>query len=193
MGKRLVDAEIDDDGTGEKDAPTHRLGRREAVQLFKQSQLRGIGRDGHQEQRRQRIESVAMLSHVAKLSLLGSPRPALFRNVTWHDQTGPCRPAHTSFPHTTSHALLTSSSVVYTASGDVGIRLARSLTSFLSRVFLQDCSFTRATGPLRPWVNFQALSLIKQRTCVRAYVTRHHPRVCARHTSPCLVLGGSAA
>lgn len=81
VGTRLVDAEIDDDRTGEKDAPTHRLGQREAAQLFKQCQLRGFGRDGRQVQRRQRIESVAMLSQVAKLRLVRLGRRSTARHV----------------------------------------------------------------------------------------------------------------
>lgn len=67
-GKRLVDGEIDDNGSMEKGGHTPRCGQREAQVLLEQSQLRGFGRDGGPMRRRQRIESVAMLSHVAKLS-----------------------------------------------------------------------------------------------------------------------------
>lgn len=67
VGTRLDDAEIDDDGTGEKDAPTHRLGAARSGAAIQAVSIAQRGPDGRQMQRRQRIESVAMLSHVAKL------------------------------------------------------------------------------------------------------------------------------
>ena len=86
VGKRLVEAEIDDSRSAQKGADVPQLGAARAVQLFKQSQLCRVDRLGRRMQGGQRIGSVAMLSHtVVKLSL--TPR-RYSASVTWRCQAG---------------------------------------------------------------------------------------------------------
>lgn len=67
VGKSLVEAEMDDNRSESKGTHARRLGQRGAMQLWKQSQLQDLGRRQRQMEGGGRIESVAMLSHVAKL------------------------------------------------------------------------------------------------------------------------------